>query len=101
MTPHHAPGYFGPSSRCAVVKESFQHYMKQEGTKAGRGEFVGILEAHLKDRGFCSDMELLLRTGISYNPQSAGSYIKANLLISITKISRITGWPSGIPDRSN
>ena len=62
------------------IIESFQHYMKQEGTKAGRAAFVGILEAHLKDRGFCSDMEPLLRHGISYDPQSAGSFIKANLL---------------------
>lgn len=64
----------------AAVIESFQHYMKQEGTTAGRTEFVGILEAHLKDRGFCSDMEPLLRHGISYDPQSAGNYIKVNLL---------------------
>jgi predicted nucleotidyltransferase component of viral defense system len=64
----------------SAIIESFQHYMKQEGTRAGRAEFVGILEAHLKDRGFCSDMEPLLRSGISYDPQSAGSYIKTNLL---------------------
>ena len=64
----------------SAIIESFQHYMKQEGTKAGRAEFVGILEAHLRDRGFCSDMEPLLRNGISYDPQSAGKYIKANLL---------------------
>jgi predicted nucleotidyltransferase component of viral defense system len=64
----------------SAIVESFQHYMKQEGTKAGRAEFVGILEVHLKDRGFCSDMEPLLRNGISYDPQSAGNYIKANLL---------------------
>ena len=50
------------------IIESFQHYMKQEGTKAGRAKFVGILEAHLKDRGFCSDMELLLRHGITSKP---------------------------------
>jgi len=62
------------------IIESFQHYMKQEGTKAGRAAFVGILEAHLKDRGFCSDMEPLLRNGISYDPHYAGSFIKANLL---------------------
>jgi predicted nucleotidyltransferase component of viral defense system len=68
-----------PVDPSAIIK-SFQHYMKQEGTKAGRAEFVGILEAHLKDGGFCSDMEPLLRHGISYDPQSAGSYIKANLL---------------------
>ena len=54
--------------------------MKQEGTKAGRAEFIGILEGHLRDRGFCSDMEPLLRAGISYDPQVAGAYIKANLL---------------------
>lgn len=64
----------------AAIIESFQHYMKLEGTTAGRAEFVGILEAHLKDRGFCSDMELLLRHGITYDPQTAGNYIKANLL---------------------
>jgi hypothetical protein len=68
-----------PIDPLAII-ESFQHYLKQEGTKAGRAEFVGILNAHLKDRGFCSDMEPLLRHGISYNPQAAGSYIKANLL---------------------
>ena len=62
------------------IIESFQHYMKQEGTKVGRAAFVGILEAHLEDRGFCSDMEPLLRNGIIYDPQSAGSFIKANLL---------------------
>ena len=62
------------------IIESFQHYMKQERTTAGRAEFVGIFEAHLKDRGFCSDMEPLLRSGITYDPQSAGSYVKANLL---------------------
>lgn len=64
----------------AAIIASFQHYLKQEGTKAGRGEFVGILEAHLKDRGFCSDMEPLLRNGINYDPQTAGSYVNANLL---------------------
>jgi len=64
----------------AGIIASFQHYLKQEGTKAGRAEFVGILEAHLKDRGFCSDMEPLLRSGIEYDPQTAGSYVKAKLL---------------------
>ncbi|HXB60467.1 MAG TPA: nucleotidyl transferase AbiEii/AbiGii toxin family protein [Candidatus Acidoferrales bacterium] len=63
----------------AIIK-SFQHYMKLEGTKAGRAEFIGILENHLKDRGFCSDMEPLLRNGIDYDPQVAGIYIKNNLL---------------------
>ena len=64
----------------SAIIQSFQHYLKQEGTKARRAEFVGILEAHLKDRGFCSDMQPLLRTGINYDPQTAGSYVKAKLL---------------------
>jgi hypothetical protein len=64
----------------AAIIESFQHYMKQEGTTAGRAEFVAILDAHLKDRGFCSDTEPLLRSGITYDPQLAGRYVKANLL---------------------
>ncbi|HNW06645.1 MAG TPA: nucleotidyl transferase AbiEii/AbiGii toxin family protein [Verrucomicrobiota bacterium] len=64
----------------AAIIESFQHYMKQEGTAAGRAEFVAILDAHLKDRGFCSDTEPLLRSGITYDPQLAGRYVKAKLL---------------------
>jgi predicted nucleotidyltransferase component of viral defense system len=64
----------------SAIIESFQHYMKQEGTRAGRAEFIGILEAHLNDRGFCSDAESLLRTGISYDPQNAGEYVITNLL---------------------
>ena len=50
----------------AAIIASFQHYLKQEGTNASRAEFVGILETHLKDRGFCSDMQPLLRTDITY-----------------------------------
>jgi len=64
----------------SAVIESFQHYMKQEGTKARRAEFIGILEEHLKDRGFCSDNESLLRNGVSFDPQAAGKYVIANLL---------------------
>jgi predicted nucleotidyltransferase component of viral defense system len=64
----------------AAVIDSFQHYMKQEGTWAHRTEFIGILEAHLKDRGFCTDTESLLRNGISYDPQTAGKYVIDNLL---------------------
>ena len=48
--------------------------------KAGRAEFIGILEGDLKDRGFCSDMQPLLRTDITYNPQAPGKYVKAHLL---------------------
>ena len=64
----------------SAIIESFQHYMKQEGTTAGRAEFIEILEAHLLDRGFCADMGPLLPAGITYAPQAAGKYVKTNLL---------------------
>jgi predicted nucleotidyltransferase component of viral defense system len=64
----------------SAVIESFQHYLKQESTRAGRVEFIGILEGHLEDGGFCSDTESLLRHGIDYDPRSAGNYVIDNLL---------------------
>jgi len=64
----------------AAIIASFEHYLKQEGTKVGRAEFIGILDGHLKDRGFCSDMLPLLRTDITYDPQAAGKYLKTHLL---------------------
>jgi predicted nucleotidyltransferase component of viral defense system len=64
----------------AKIIESFQHYLKLEGSVAGRAEFISLLEAHLADRGFCSDMNQLLRAGIAYDPQQAGEYVKTKLL---------------------
>lgn len=64
----------------AQVIESFQYYMHQEGTIARRIEFVNILQSHLKNRGFLSDMDPLLRTGLSYDPLAAGAYVIENLL---------------------
>ena len=64
----------------ARIIESFQHYLKLEGSVAGRAEFISLLGAHLADRGFCSDMNPLLRVGITYDPQQAGDYVKTKLL---------------------
>jgi predicted nucleotidyltransferase component of viral defense system len=69
----------------AAVVASFDHYLKREGTKAGQAEFVGILEDHLRDRGFCSDMQPLLRPDIAYDPQVAGKYLKTHLLNLLPK----------------
>ena len=62
------------------IIESFLFYMQQEGTIARRDEFIGILKNHLQDRGFLTDMNALLRTGISYDPLIAGNYVIVNLL---------------------
>jgi predicted nucleotidyltransferase component of viral defense system len=64
----------------AEIIDSFQYYMRQEGTIAWRIEFVGILKSHLRDRGFLTDMDALLRTGLSYDPLAAGDYVINNLL---------------------
>jgi hypothetical protein len=64
----------------ARVIESFQHYLRLERSVAGRWEFEAVLDAHLADRGFCSDTGQLLRTGIDYDVQQAGKYVKRHLL---------------------
>jgi predicted nucleotidyltransferase component of viral defense system len=69
-----------PSVAPGRIIESFQYYLKMEGSVAGRSEFIGLLDAHLADRGFCSDMQQLLRMGITYDPQEAGDHVKTKLL---------------------
>lgn len=69
-----------PSVVPAKVIECFEHYLWLERSVAGRSEFIAILNGHLSDRGFCSDMKPLLRTEIAYDPQQAGELVKAKLL---------------------
>lgn len=66
---------------CAKIIESFQHYMTQEGTVVSREEFLFQFDAHLADAGFCSDMDVLLRSGASYDVQAAGRIIRERVLI--------------------
>lgn len=63
-----------------LIVDSFLYYMDREGTSAGRAEFTQLLEEHLQNRGFCSDMNSLLRQGIDYDVQAAGAYVKKHLL---------------------
>jgi predicted nucleotidyltransferase component of viral defense system len=62
------------------VIESFTHYLRQERTVARRAEFVALLDGHLGDSGFRSDMEPLLRAGVEYDVRKAGRYISTHLL---------------------
>jgi hypothetical protein len=66
--------------RADAIIESFQYYLGQEGTTAGRAEFAAILRAHLADPGFCSDMEQLLRVGVVYDAHTAGEYVETRVL---------------------
>jgi predicted nucleotidyltransferase component of viral defense system len=74
-----------PAVDAAAVIESFQHYLQQEGAVAGRAEFIAILDAHLADRGFRSDMTSLMREGVKYDTQQAGLYVKTHLLSMLPK----------------
>ena len=62
------------------IIELFLYYLQQEGTVATRDEFIGLLQSHLNDRGFLTDMNALLRTGIAYDPVVAGDFVISNLL---------------------
>lgn len=69
-----------PSVVPAKIIESFEHYLRLERSDAGRAEFMAILDGHLADRGFCSDMNPLLRMEIAYDSQQAGEFVKTKLL---------------------
>jgi len=69
-----------PAVEPAAVVESFLHYLHLEGGATGRAEFMGILESHLADRGFCTDMNQLLRVGEVYDPIQAGECVRDRLL---------------------
>jgi predicted nucleotidyltransferase component of viral defense system len=63
------------------VVSAFQHYMREEGTKVPRAEFVAHLRSCTEDRaGFCTDMTPLLRKDLDYDPRKAGSYVENQVL---------------------
>lgn len=83
-------GAFEQASECVKQMEircrchSFQNKACPD-SSAGRAEFVVILDSHLADRGFCSDMIQLLRGGAKYDPHEAGEYVKTKLLSLLPK----------------
>ncbi|MEK7466469.1 MAG: nucleotidyl transferase AbiEii/AbiGii toxin family protein [Planctomycetota bacterium] len=62
------------------VIESFLYYMRLEGTPVSRRAFLKELDLRLADAGFCADMNSLLRTGLTYDPQQAGKVIRERLI---------------------
>ena len=63
----------------ANVIASFQHYMGDEGTTVSRGEYLQYLDECLSDPGFCADMNALLPTGLNYDANVAGEYVRHKL----------------------
>lgn len=49
-------------------------------TVVSRQEFFEHLEIRLKDNSFCTDMEPLLRSDLSYDMQSAGGHVREKLI---------------------
>lgn len=77
---------FGPSrppSETGQIIAAFRHYMRQEGASVTREDFVSELDSRLSDAGFCSDMEALLRSDLTYDPQLAGRMVKSGLLVNL------------------
>lgn len=65
------------------ILEAFLHYMAMEGTQVLRDAFLEQLDLRLADRGFCSDMEPLLRTGLQYDVHVAGRLVRDKLLMRL------------------
>jgi hypothetical protein len=63
-----------------VVHHAGQIRFQMAEVAVPRELFRAILDAHLADRGFCSDMNQLLRSGMVYDSQQAGDYVKTNSL---------------------
>jgi predicted nucleotidyltransferase component of viral defense system len=79
----------------AGIIDAFQHYMEQEKSEAGRDDFIEAMNIKLADKGFMSDMNPLLRTGLTYNPKVAGEYVIKNLLMLIPEDVSVPPPPTG------
>ena len=63
------------------VVEAFQHYMRSEDTHVPRAEFIAHLRSCLADKAsFCSDTIPLLRRGVIYSPDEAGTFVEKQVL---------------------
>lgn len=69
-----------------IFRDEFlrQHLAMRGGTVLHtREDFVSELDSRLSDAGFCSDMEALLRSDLTYDPQLAGRMVKSGLLVNL------------------
>ncbi|MGQ0653435.1 MAG: nucleotidyl transferase AbiEii/AbiGii toxin family protein [Betaproteobacteria bacterium] len=69
-----------PDLRTESIIDAFLYYMKNEGTVAHREEFELALQERLRNRGFRSDMQPLLRAGLTYDVDVAGPHVRQQLL---------------------
>ncbi len=57
--------------------------MKEEGNRVTKKEFLENMEKKMLDQDFLSDMEGLLRPGLTYNIENAYQFVKKELLEKI------------------
>ncbi len=67
----------------ARIIRAWQFYMEREGNTISRQEFLDNMEKKLIDTDFRSDMEGLLRPGVSYPIADAYEFVKGVLLEKI------------------
>lgn len=66
---------------CAKVIEAFEWYLKNEGTSMGREEAAQLLDTKIRDKGFRSDMDTLLRPDSSpFDVDKAALFVVQELL---------------------
>lgn len=63
------------------VIDAFIHYMGEESTTVPRSEFLGHIKICLEDKkGFCRDMDALLKQNLNYDPTKASVIVIERLL---------------------
>lgn len=65
------------------VIEAFKLYMDEEGNTVTQKEFLENMEKKIEDPDFVSDMNELLRIGITYDINGAYKFVRTNLLEKI------------------
>ncbi len=65
------------------IIRAWTFYMERENSHVTQREFLENMEKKISDKDFLSDMEGLLRPGLSYNIEDAYQFVKAELLNKI------------------
>lgn len=70
----------------ARAMTAFNWYLAREGVKLNRTAVETIVDAHLEDKGFCSDTQTLLRPGFgTYDPHAAAALVKETFFVHLNR----------------
>ena len=62
------------------VVASFEGHMREDGLRVSRKEFEGNMAAKLTEPDFLRDTDVLLRPGVSYDPELAWPCVRERLI---------------------